>query len=943
MSIKNAADLVRAQGRYGDTQLLHVSPKEVEALQTIAQAGGKSLSVNPETGLPEAFDLGAMLPAIAGTAVGSMFGMPWLGAAVGGLGTYATTGSLEKGLMAGLGAFGGANLAAGLSGLSAAPAALGTGAAGASGVAGGALGTSIGSTAVGAGTGLAGSAVPSMAQLGAQAAGASAVAPTAASIGATGLGPTMQAAQTGIMQGAGALGPSVNAAQAAMTPAQLGAPIGAADRIASIGQGFDKLLSDPSAAWAQMGGMKGQGKNLAMMAAPFATGAFSSQPGTPEQDTGSIRQSDWNPKDRFTARDPVKASEFKGFAPSIYGSRLRGGGIVSLADGGVTSTADAMYTPGPGGVQYAQGSLDDMYRALLGRPIDQDGLNYWTQALASGASAADISNAIRQSQEYQNRPLEGTPTTASNAADIMPTGDTPQQFTSSFAVYPHPVGYNTQISYDSSGNRVYTYTPDGSTYSNVPSYEGSMLGSPITNPDHPLLKGNEAGKDLPINNVTAGMISNILKGATGQNVTTQDVYNVWGRVGSTAADWDDLVSQTLKAWQDPTAVQGTQNESQQYYSGLSQQMAQGQQQGTPLTQGQTQDYARQYYADAQRAPTITHTPPPAFTQQPNIAPSQPQQPPQMQLNAQMDQVAPIQQGQQSGQPPNTYQGFPYQGIGQPIPQLPTSYAGMFQDTIPDRYGSPSFNMSPSVGQYNQELMARGDYEYNYFGRPESMRPKSADELAQLKDYQQSLSANRIAAIKESEAIAEETLNKLPSTPQDPAYVTREELRQAGVNVGGGGGGATGGVWDGGNQNNYAGGRIKKYAEGGIASVPKFQAGGEMQSDAFVVPADVVSALGNGSTDAGVAVLNEYLGMAMPIEGAGDGLSDDIPASIDGEQPARVADGEVYIPAEVVAMLGGGNPDEGSKKLYQMLDRIREAAHGKTKQQGEVNPDEVIPR
>ena len=114
MSIKNAADLVRAQGRYGDSQLMHVTPKEVQALQTIAQAHGKSLSVNPNTGLPEAFDLGAILPTVAGTVVGSMVGMPWLGAAIGGLGTYATTGSLEKGLMAGLGAFGGASFGAAL-------------------------------------------------------------------------------------------------------------------------------------------------------------------------------------------------------------------------------------------------------------------------------------------------------------------------------------------------------------------------------------------------------------------------------------------------------------------------------------------------------------------------------------------------------------------------------------------------------------------------------------------------------------------------------------------------------------------------------------------------------------------------------------------------------------------------------------------------------------
>jgi hypothetical protein len=143
-----------------------------------------------------------------------------------------------------------------------------------------------------------------------------------------------------------------------------------------------------------------------------------------------------------------------------------------------------------------------------------------------------------------------------------------------------------------------------------------------------------------------------------------------------------------------------------------------------------------------------------------------------------------------------------------------------------------------------------------------------------------------------------------------------------------------------------GGRIqKKYAQGGIASladVPKFQAGGDMADDAFVVPADVVSALGNGSTDAGVEILNEYLGMALPIEGNGDGLSDDIPATIEGEQPARVADGEVYVPPEVVARLGGGDPERGAAMLYTMMDKVREAAHGKTTQQREVDPEKVMP-
>jgi hypothetical protein len=145
------------------------------------------------------------------------------------------------------------------------------------------------------------------------------------------------------------------------------------------------------------------------------------------------------------------------------------------------------------------------------------------------------------------------------------------------------------------------------------------------------------------------------------------------------------------------------------------------------------------------------------------------------------------------------------------------------------------------------------------------------------------------------------------------------------------------------QGGYLKNIIKKYAQGGITDIPKFQAGGEMEPDAFIVPADVVSALGNGSSDAGVDLLNQYLGMALPIKGEGDGLSDDIPVSIEGEQPARIADGEVYVPANVVAQLGGGDPERGAAKLYTMLDKIREAAHGKRKQQMEVKPDQVMPK
>ncbi len=122
-----------------------------------------------------------------------------------------------------------------------------------------------------------------------------------------------------------------------------------------------------------------------------------------------------------------------------------------------------------------------------------------------------------------------------------------------------------------------------------------------------------------------------------------------------------------------------------------------------------------------------------------------------------------------------------------------------------------------------------------------------------------------------------------------------------------------------------------WKQGGITSLAK----GGMASGGFVVPADVVSALGNGSTDAGLRKLYAMLGKIKPIKGKGDGLSDSIKTSIDGKQPARVADGEAYIDPKTVKRVGG------AKKLYAMMDKIRAQAHGKTSQQRPVNPAKVM--
>jgi len=80
-----------------------------------------------------------------------------------------------------------------------------------------------------------------------------------------------------------------------------------------------------------------------------------------------------------------------------------------------------------------------------------------------------------------------------------------------------------------------------------------------------------------------------------------------------------------------------------------------------------------------------------------------------------------------------------------------------------------------------------------------------------------------------------------------------------------------------------------------------------------------------------------------LKGPGDGMSDDIPATINGEQPAALADGEFVVPADVVSHLGNGSSEAGSKQLYAMMDRIRKARTGRESQGKEIEPGKYMPR
>jgi len=93
---------------------------------------------------------------------------------------------------------------------------------------------------------------------------------------------------------------------------------------------------------------------------------------------------------------------------------------------------------------------------------------------------------------------------------------------------------------------------------------------------------------------------------------------------------------------------------------------------------------------------------------------------------------------------------------------------------------------------------------------------------------------------------------------------------------------------------------------------------------------------------GISSLGGYSDGGRMLKGPGDGMSDSIPGVIAGKQPARLADGEFVVPADVVSHLGNGSTDAGAKRLYSMMDKVRKARTGNKKQGKQINPNRFMP-
>jgi hypothetical protein len=107
---------------------------------------------------------------------------------------------------------------------------------------------------------------------------------------------------------------------------------------------------------------------------------------------------------------------------------------------------------------------------------------------------------------------------------------------------------------------------------------------------------------------------------------------------------------------------------------------------------------------------------------------------------------------------------------------------------------------------------------------------------------------------------------------------------------------------------------------------------------------VKAAAGGGIRGLGMRGMapNQYKAGGKYLSGPGDGMSDNIKANIDGHQEARLADGEFVLPADIVSHIGNGSSNAGAKKLHKMMDRIRRARTGNPKQGKQIKAEKFLP-
>jgi hypothetical protein len=805
MSLHKFAQDVASKGRGDDSLLIHMTPDEVQRLQKFAEANGRSLTINPDTGLPEAGMLSDLFKAVAPIALGAFLGpagaaigggfltAAQAGLAVGGI-TSLATGSLSRGLMAGLGAYGGA-----------------------------------------------------------------------------GLGDSLMKAGTGALSQSVGAGLSEEAAQQAVA-----SKLASATPMETLTAGFNSATATPAA----MGTFAKQNLgNISAAAAPIMAGAMVPTTTKMPEETNPayIRQKLYDPfTQTYKSLTPVKASEFGGRNFSDAYTNPQTGGIATLdqrqttpmATGGIVALAD-------GGVSDQQ--VVDWFKANPGAK-DTDIAAAMQQFNVDPTQVARATGTQDQLADYEKRYQTATNQNVLAAADKfgdLSTATTGGTGTAAIADYMDKSGINAQEYATALASRF-----------------GPASAGSTTNPY--TAEGIQALYD------TASKVGNqadIINAAS----PIKDIHDT--RNDKT---WVDYMDKNKLSVSDAARAFGlSDKEVQQRYDAVKKPPVK------PIT------FTNPVTGGTMTAPTRTTT---------TVLPTDPT------VNAPPGTKNPY-----GG--PNTPGDKTYNPDGSitVTPNIPGRPYGGFSgmDEVKDAYtaGGGSLGYTPTTPKtpaehavaYNKmtgDSQAAYKYLMGQGANPVQsvaastptgiMRPYFSEGMRYKPKF---LSYDKEGSLTTSETN--------PNAPKSGDVINKPGAKSINVVD---------------NQGNTIEAVLREdgkyYTSGGDAydvTGKQIVAGGGMMGYAV---------------GGGLGSLGSYSDGGRLLKGPGDGVSDSIPATIGRkQQPARLADGEFVIPARIVSELGNGSTDAGAKKLYAMMDRVQRArgkTTGKNKVAANSRADKYLP-
>jgi len=838
MSLAVLADHMASKGRNGDSMLVHMTPDEVRGLHALAEAHGGGLTINPETGLPEANFLKRLLPTIIGAALAATgIGAPMAALMVGGF-EAVRTGDLSKGIMAGLGAYGGAGIGSALS------------SAGAANLAGSEAALAAGQQAAASQAGL-------------------------------------ETVSMGV--GEGFAQDAVRDTVAKQAAQNYAANLPVTDRLSAGLSGLTEKAGR-DAFMQEIGGTKGAFRNAYMAATPLFA-AETAKAGMPQTTTqmGKITPYVTDEYGNLRPAGSYNVGEFPGFAAirERYGAK---GGLMGLAEGGVADSSEDAFSRG-GMFDFTQRSEPVVRMADGGvtpaQLAAQQGILADPQAAALAAARAGIAAGLSNQQiADQVNQQYGKSFSAQNVADFMAANQLSR---------PAPAAPVVPISGPDALDPTQRATPTAAQLA----AQQSILPDP-----------QAAALSLVRSGITAGMtdqqIADMANMQYGKSFSAQNVADFMRANDLMRPKKPDVVAPYTPPGLFPTVPGATPGSAVfgepavDYANAPTMgEVRTAYEQGggatkmpvitdikptdRTYTQNQTFSLLKGYL---QANPNAPYSDVVAFARRNGI--------PDMQAKAAYNEF------RFSGLTGGSSQAYDYlmgRGAYPVAPFVPAG--GRISRSYAEMMGLPTTFTPKNLKQTTTDTTLPEDVPKDV---PVIKNPKTGSNYSSFaafyfdanpdvrETYETQVKGNMSAddyAKYHYETLAPAAGEKEKRKGYYPSILAAQAADPA---TGATGGGATGGL-----AAALAGGGMSRMRLMGVEGAAK--AGGH---------------------------LGDYSDGGRLLRGPGDGVSDSIPATIANKRPARLADGEFVVPARIVSELGNGSTEAGARKLYAMMDRVQAA-------------------